>query len=292
MSRYPATAPIIEQTVDGLRSRLADARASGLTVGFVPTMGFLHAGHLSLIEEATADNDLVVVSIFVNPLQFNPGEDFEDYPRDLNRDLALCESAGVDIVFTPTQREMYPQPMATTVQVGALANVLCGASRPGHFDGVATVVAKLFAIAGRCNAYFGEKDFQQLTVVTRMVADLSLPIRVVGCPTVREPDGLAMSSRNTYLNTDERQQAPVLRRALEIGADLVESCCLHPKVVLAAMRAEISRSPLARIDYVAAVDPATLTEPEIINGEVRLLVAVRFSKARLIDNIGCQALSH
>ena len=283
----PANRPATEDTIRGLRSGLDEARAGGRRVGLVPTMGFLHDGHRSLIERARSENDLVVVSIFVNPLQFNPTEDFDDYPRDLRRDLAVCAEAGADIVFVPDQQEMYPEPVATTVHLGTLADVLCGAFRPGHFDGVATVVAKLFAIVGECSAYFGEKDFQQLTIVRRMAKDLSLPVRVVGCPTVREPDGLALSSRNAYLSSDERAQAPVLRRALEAGAALVESGETDGAVVEAEMAAVIGGASLARIDYVAAVCPGTLTRgQQPLRGDVRLMVAVRFGKARLIDNLG------
>ena len=251
-------------------------------------MGSLHAGHCSLIERARTDNDVVVVSIFVNPLQFNPGEDFDDYPRDLERDLELCAGSGADIVFAPDGHEMYPEPVATTVDPGTLARVLCGVSRTGHFEGVATVVAKLFAVVGECSAYFGEKDFQQLTIVRRIAADLSLPVRVVGCPTVREPDGLALSSRNAYLSEAERSQAPVLRRALVAGATLVQSGETSGAVVEAEMAVVIADAPLARIDYTAAVPASTLVADGPLQGEVRLLVAVRFGRARLIDNIGCR----
>ena len=278
-----------EATIRGMRSLLGAARAAGRTVGLVPTMGFLHDGHRSLIERARAENDTVVVSIFVNPLQFNPGEDFDDYPRDLARDLQVCAEAGADIAFVPDLQEMYPEPVATTVHVGTLADVLCGTSRAGHFDGVATVVAKLFSIMGQCSAYFGEKDFQQLTIVSRMAADLSLPVRVVGCPTVREPDGLALSSRNAYLSEAERSQAPVLRRALQSGAALVQSGETRPAAVEAEMSAVIATAPLARIDYAAAVSASTLTADGPLQGDIRLLVAVRFGKARLIDNIGCRS---
>ena len=282
-------APVREDTIRGLRVLLAGVRAAGRSVGLVPTMGFLHAGHCSLIERARAENDVVVVSIFVNPLQFNPGEDFDDYPRDLERDLRMCVEAGADVAFVPDPHEMYPEPVATTVRLGTLADVLCGASRAGHFDGVATVVAKLFAIVGECSAYFGEKDFQQLTIVRRMAADLSLPVRVVGCPTVREPDGLALSSRNAYLSRAERSQAPVLRRALEAGAALVQAGEASPAAIEAEMAAVIATAPLARIDYAAAVPASTLAADGPLQGDVRLLVAVRFGKARLIDNIGCRA---
>ena len=281
--------PEPETTIRGLRARLSGDRAAGRSVGLVPTMGFLHAGHCSLIERARAGCDVVVVSIFVNPLQFNPGEDFDDYPRDLDRDLEMCADAGADIVFAPDSSEMYPEPAATTVRLGTLADVLCGASRAGHFDGVATVVAKLFSIVGECSAYFGEKDFQQLTIVRRMAADLSLPVRVVGCPTVREPDGLALSSRNAYLSEAERSQAPVLRRALVAGAALVQAGETSGAVVEAEMAAVIATAPLAQIDYTAAVPASTLISDGPLRDEVRLLVAVRFGKARLIDNIGCRA---
>ena len=282
--------PELQATIRGLRARLAEARADGRSVGLVPTMGFLHAGHRSLIERARSENDVVVVSIFVNPLQFNPGEDFDDYPRDLDRDLAVCAEAGADIVFAPAQHEMYPEPVAATVRLGTLADVLCGAERAGHFDGVATVVAKLFSIMGECSAYFGEKDFQQFTIVSRMAKDLSLPVRVMGCPTVREPDGLALSSRNAYLSEAERAQAPVLRRALEAGAALVEAGETDGAAVEARMAAVIDSASLARIDYAAAVSSATLTRnQQPLQGDVRLLVAVRFGKARLIDNLGCRA---
>ena len=284
--------PVCETTIGGLRSRLAEARAGGHRVAFVPTMGFLHDGHRSLIEAARAGNDgndFVVVSIFVNPLQFNPGEDLDAYPRDLDRDLDVCAAAGADAVFAPTRSEMYPEPVVTTVRVGPLADVLCGASRRGHFDGVATVVAKLFSIVGECSAYFGEKDFQQLAIVTRMAEDLSLPVRVVGCATVRESDGLALSSRNAYLSGPERDQASVLHRALRSGAALVGAGETDPAIVRADMAAVLATAPLAETDYTAAVSPARLTAPERLHGDVRLLVAARFGRARLIDNLGCRA---
>ena len=280
--------PLVEDTISGLRAILVEARSAGRRIGLVPTMGFLHAGHRSLMARAAAENDLVVASIFVNPLQFNPGEDFEDYPRDLGRDLEVCRLGGAHVVFAPQPEEMYPLPVLTSVSVGPLAEVLCGAARPGHFDGVATVVAKLFSIVGECSAYFGEKDFQQLAVVSRMTADLSMPVRVVGCPTVRDPDGLAMSSRNAYLSEEERRQAPVLKRALDAGAALVESGETAADAVTAAMESVIATAPSAEIDYAAAVSAATLRPEARLSGEVRLLVAARFGKARLIDNVGCR----
>ncbi len=280
--------PQLIEEIGGLRARLRRDRARGARIGFVPTMGSLHAGHRSLIERARRDDDVVVVSVFVNPLQFGPGEDFEHYPRTLDRDLEACASAGADVVFAPAVAEMFPGPVATTVSVASLGEPLEGTARPGHMDGVATVVAKLFGIVGECSAYFGEKDFQQLAVVRRMVEDLSMDVQVVGCPIVREPDGLALSSRNAYLSPAERAQAPVLRRALEAGAALVAAGETDPAAVEAAMASMIAASPAAEIDYVAAVDPAALVADGPLSGEVRLVAAVRFGRARLIDNLGCR----
>ncbi|NIR36000.1 MAG: pantoate--beta-alanine ligase, partial [Actinobacteria bacterium] len=208
-------------TIDEIRAALERDRAAGRSVGFVPTMGYLHAGHLSLVEASVAGNDVTVVSIFVNPLQFAEGEDLDAYPRDLAADSAECRAAGVDYVFAPSVEEMYPTPVDTTVTVASVAAPLEGAHRPTHFAGVATVVAKLFSIVGPCRAYFGAKDWQQVAVVTTMAADLSMPVEVVACPIVREPDGLAMSSRNVYLTPEERAQAPVLRRALDTGLEVL-----------------------------------------------------------------------
>lgn len=280
--------PAVIDEIDGLRARLWRERVRGARVGFVPTMGSLHAGHRSLIERARRDDDVVVVSVFVNPLQFGPGEDFEQYPRDLDRDVETCAAAGADVVFAPSAAEMFPGPTATAVSVAGLCQPLEGAARPGHMEGVATVVAKLFGIVGECSAYFGEKDFQQLAVIGRMVSDLSFDVRVVGCPIVREPDGLALSSRNAYLSPAERAQAPVLHRALEAGAALVAAGETDPAAVEAAMASVIASCPLAEIDYAAAVDPATLTADGPLSGEVRLVAAVRFGRARLIDNIACR----
>ncbi len=271
-------------TIDQLRTTLDRARADGKTVGFVPTMGYLHDGHASLMRAARSATDLVVSSIFVNPLQFAANEDLSAYPRDLERDTEVAESAGVDLLFTPTVDEMYPfGPVLTTVSVGEISQRWEGASRPTHFAGVATVVAKLFSIVGESKAFFGEKDFQQLTVVRRMVADLSIPVEVVGCPIVREPDGLAMSSRNVYLDDEHRAAATVLRRSLDAGLDAA-GVSDDPVVVMQAMSAIIQAEPLAALDYVAAVDASTLAVPDRLVGECRLLVAARVGKPRLIDN--------
>lgn len=280
--------PRVIEGIGELRDRLRQDRARGARVGFVPTMGALHAGHRSLIERAHRDDDVVVVSVFVNPLQFGPGEDYEEYPRNLDRDVEACAAAGADVVFAPSAAEMFPAPAVTSVSVAGLCETLEGAARPGHMDGVATVVAKLFGIVGECSAYFGEKDFQQLAVIRRMAADLFIDVRVVGCPIVRAPDGLALSSRNAYLSPAERAQAPTLRRALEAGAALVAAGETDPAAVEAAMASVIAACPLAEIDYAAAVDPNTLAADGPLSGEVRLVAAARFGRARLIDNIACR----
>ncbi|HEX5366801.1 MAG TPA: pantoate--beta-alanine ligase [Acidimicrobiales bacterium] len=274
-------------TVAELRSVLDAERAGGATVGFVPTMGYLHDGHASLMRAARRADDVVVVSIFVNPLQFGPAEDLAAYPRDLGRDTALAAAVGVDLVFTPSVGEMYPrQPVLTTVSVAGLSAPLEGASRPHHFAGVATVVAKLLSIVGPCRAYFGAKDFQQAAVVRRMVADLSMPVEVVTCPTRREPDGLAMSSRNVYLTPAERAAAPVVHAALRAGAAAIGAGERDPTVVRDLMAGIIAAEPLAELDYAEVVDADSFTVPDPLVGDLRLLAAVRFGRARLIDNVG------
>jgi len=273
------------------RRRLGESRARGATVGLVPTMGALHAGHRSLIERSVAERDVTVVTVFVNPLQFGPGEDLASYPRDFERDAALCEEAGVDLVLHPSVEEMYPSgvPTLTTVSVAEISEPMEGASRPAHFAGVATVVAKLFNIAGPCHAYFGEKDWQQLAVVRRMAADLSFPVEVIGCPTVREPDGLALSSRNVYLTPEERAAAPVLHWALVAGAASIAAGERDPATVRELMRDLITAEPLAQLDYAEVVDASTLRPVDPLRGELRLLAATRFGRARLIDNEGATA---
>jgi pantoate--beta-alanine ligase len=273
-------------TIAELRERLDAARRAGRSVGFVPTMGFLHEGHASLMRAARGDCDVVVTSIFVNPLQFAPNEDLDAYPRDLTGDTALAEREGVDLLLVPSTREMYPSAVLTTVSVAEVSAPLEGRTRPTHFDGVATVVTKLFSIVGPCRAYFGEKDFQQLAVVRRLVADLSLPVEVVGCPTVRELDGLAMSSRNAYLSEAERAAAPVVHRALQAGVAAIVAGERDAASVRAVMAALIDGEPLAQLDYAEVVDADTLAVPEPLHGTLRLLAAVRFGGARLIDNVG------
>jgi pantoate--beta-alanine ligase len=270
---------------DALRSVCEEARRKDLSVGYVPTMGFLHEGHLSLARRAREECDFTVMSIFVNPLQFGPGEDLASYPRSLGRDSELAEGTGMDLLFTPDQAEMYPQgPPAVTVDPGPLGDRLEGASRPGHFRGVCTVVAKLFDLVGHCRAYFGEKDAQQLAVIRRMTADLDMSVELVGCPTVREPDGLAMSSRNTYLSPEERAAALCLSRALFVAQDMVRAGERDPTVLRDSMRARIEEESLAALDYVAVVDDRTFEDVDRIFGPSRALVAARFGTARLIDN--------
>lgn len=261
-------------------------RREGQRIGLVPTMGALHPGHLSLIRRAAADCDAVVVSVYVNPLQFAPSDDLEAYPRSLERDCEQAGDAGATIVFAPTGAQMWPEPPLTSVHVGGLTTILDGRSRPGHFDGVATIVAKLFGIAGPCRAYFGEKDFQQLAVVRRMTGELSIPVEVIGCPIVRDPAGLALSSRNAYLTSDERSVAPRLYWALLAGRRAIEDDHLvDPDSVVRAMAESLAGAPGFALDYAAVVDAADLSVPFRLSGEVRLLVAARLGRARLIDNL-------
>jgi len=262
------------------------ARSAGRTVGFVPTMGAFHDGHLSLMRRARDERDAVVVSIFVNPLQFGPGEDLSRYPRDEDRDLSMARELGVEVVFAPNVEEMYPAGHPeVTVDPGPLGERLEGARRPGHFRGVATVVAKLFDVVGPSTAYLGEKDAQQLAVVRRMVRDLSLPIEVVGCPTVREPDGLATSSRNAYLSPEQREAAGCLFLALSEAAEMARGGERDAATLVAAMAREIGATPEARIDYAAVVDEETFEEVGTITGPAQALVAARFGETRLIDNL-------
>jgi pantoate--beta-alanine ligase len=273
-------------TIGALRATLDEARAAGRTVGFVPTMGYLHEGHASLMRAARAETDVLVASVFVNPLQFGAGEDLDAYPRDLERDTALATEAGVDLLFVPPVEEMYPEPVLTTVSVAGVSAPLEGASRPTHFAGVATVVAKLFSIVGPCRAYFGAKDWQQIAVVRRMARDLSMPVEVVACPTLRERDGLAMSSRNAYLTPEERAAAPVVHTALRAGAAAIGAGERDPAAVRVLMAGIIEAEPLAGLDYAEVVDADSFAVPDPLTGNLRLLAAVRFGRARLIDNVG------
>jgi len=271
-------------TVADLREAMRGQRAHVKRIGFVPTMGFLHAGHEALIRVARDECDLIALSIFVNPAQFGPQEDFEKYPRDFNRDAELCARAGVDVIFHPEPREMYPRGTGTWVEVEGMTDIACGAFRPGHFRGVTTVVAKLFNIVRPDRAYFGEKDFQQLQVIKRMTRDLFMPLTVVGVPTVREADGLALSSRNTYLSPTERQTARIVPRVLNIARGMVEHGELHAEEILAAITRAVATQPLAQLQYAVIVDPETFASVRLLTAEARLLVAIFAGKTRLIDN--------
>lgn len=273
-------------TIAEMRQHISKAKRAGQRIGIVPTMGYLHEGHLSLVKAAREKCDLVVMSIFVNPLQFGPNEDFEQYPRNMERDRELASSAGVDLLFTPSVSEMYPQPILTNISVANVTKPLCGRSRPGHFDGVSTVVMKLFQIVQPDFAFFGQKDAQQVAVVTQMAYDLSVPVQVIPCPIVREADGLAMSSRNVYLSAEERTQALVLSRSLrEAEAWIREGA--SPAKVRTRIIDMISEMPLASIDYVEILSyPELAMLDSFKNGEAFIVaLAVRFGKTRLIDNL-------
>lgn len=280
------------RTREELREATDRARMDRRGVGFVPTMGYLHEGHRSLLARAREEQDLVVMSLFVNPLQFAPSEDLGAYPRDFERDSVMAGEEGVDVLFAPSGSEMYPggEP-SVTVDPGPLGDVLEGASRPAHFAGVCTVVAKLFSIVGPCTAYFGEKDAQQLAVIRRMVVDLDIPASIVGCPTVREPDGLALSSRNVYLSGEERVAARSLSAGLREAAGLVEAGERDANVVRAVMARRIGAEQLAQVEYVAVVDEETFSEVPVLERASRALVAARFGKARLIDTMLLPVLS-
>ena len=273
----------IVSTVEEVRAHLTDWKKEGYTIGFVPTMGYLHEGHASLMD-AAGENDKVVVSIFVNPIQFGPNEDLESYPRDLEHDAKVCEEHGVDLIFHPTPEEMYGEHFYTYVDMDVLTKELCGLSRPVHFRGVCTVVNKLFNIVTPDHAYFGEKDAQQLAIIKRMVKDLNMPLEIHGCPIIREEDGLAKSSRNTYLSEEERKAALVLSRSIFLGKEMVEKGERDAKKVVAAMTAEIEKEPLAKIDYVKVVDLETMQQVETIEHDILTAIAVYIGKTRLIDN--------
>lgn len=273
----------IVETVKEVREQVKEWKKQGLTVGFVPTMGYLHEGHKSLMDAARKDNDKVVVSIFVNPMQFGPTEDLATYPRDLDHDAALCESAGVDLIFHPEPEEMYEKDFCSFVDMTGLTEGLCGKTRPIHFRGVCTVVNKLFNIVTPDHAYFGQKDGQQLAVIKRMVRDLNMDIEIVGCPIVREEDGLAKSSRNTYLSSEERKAALILSKTVALGKELAKTEKDANKVV-EAMKKNIETEPLAKIDYVEAVDALSMAPVEKLEGTCMLAMAVYIGKTRLIDN--------
>lgn len=274
----------IVKTIDEVREQVKAWKAEGLRVGLVPTMGFLHEGHQSLIIKAVEENDRVVVSDFVNPTQFGPKEDLASYPRDIERDAKLCEEAGADLIFHPEPEEMYAPDYCTFVDMDGLTKGLCGKTRPTHFRGVCSVVAKLFNIVAPNSAYFGQKDAQQLAVIRRMVRDLNFDIRIVACPIIREEDGLAKSSRNTYLNAEERLAAVVLSRALNRGKALIESGEKSTAKVKDVIMEELCKESLARVDYVEVVDADSIEPIKELKGNILVAIAVYIGKTRLIDN--------
>jgi pantoate--beta-alanine ligase len=275
----------VTRDIPATRAAIRAAREAGRRIGLVPTMGALHRGHVSLLEAAHRNGLFTVVSIFVNPTQFGPQEDYASYPRDTAGDLQLCQQAGADLVFLPAAADMYAPDAATHVHVARLTDTLCGPLRPGHFDGVATVCAKLFNIVQPDRAYFGQKDAQQLAVLQRMVRDLDFPLEIVPCPTVREPDGLAMSSRNAYLSPEQRRQAGCLVQALRLAQERIAAGQRDPAALVAAMRQCITAAGPAQIEYISAVDPASLQPVPRISGPVLIALAVRIGPARLIDNL-------
>jgi len=274
----------IVKTIDEVRRQVKEWRAQGLTVGLVPTMGYLHEGHASLIDASHRDNDRTVVSDFVNPMQFGPSEDLESYPRDIERDAQLVEAHSGDIIFNPEPEEMYHKGFSSFVDMTVLTEELCGLSRPVHFRGVCTVVSKLFNIVQPDRAYFGKKDAQQLAVIRHMADDLNMDIEIIGCPIVREVDGLAKSSRNTYLSEAERKAALVLSQAIALGSDMVRNGEKGCPVIISAMKKHIEAEPLARIDYVKIVDCDTMQQISTLDRPALCAIAVYIGKTRLIDN--------
>ena len=272
-------------TIKEVRNLVKEWKKNGESVGFVPTMGYLHEGHGSLITKARENNDKVVVSIFVNPLQFGPSEDLESYPRDLEKDSKFCESLGADLIFHPEPEEMYHDGFSSYVDMSVLTEELCGLSRPVHFRGVCTVVSKLFNIVQPDNAYFGEKDAQQLAIIKHMVQDLNMDVNVVGCPIVREEDGLAKSSRNTYLSPEERKAALILSKTIELGKKLIADGEKDADVLVAKMKANVETEPMAKIDYVKAVNGLTMQQQKEIKAPMLIAMAVYIGKTRLIDNM-------
>ena len=275
---------IIVKTIKEVREKVKEWRDTGLSVGLVPTMGYLHEGHASLIKTSSSANDRTVVSVFVNPIQFGPGEDLESYPRDIEHDSEIAQAVGADLIFNPEPEEMYLDNFSTFVDMTGLTEELCGLSRPGHFRGVCTVVTKLFNIVKPDRAYFGKKDAQQLAVIRHMVQDLNVDIEVVGCPIVREEDGLAKSSRNTYLSPEERKAAVVLSKSINAGKEMVKSGEKDAGIILAKMQEIIDAEPLAKIDYIKMVDADTIKQTKTIEAPAICAMAVYIGKTRLIDN--------
>ena len=279
----------IVTTIKEVREQVKEWRRAGYSIGFVPTMGYLHEGHASLMQRAKKECDKVVASIFVNPMQFGANEDLDSYPRDLQADAGLCDSIGVDLIFHPEVEEMYADGFCSFVDMNGLTKELCGKSRPIHFRGVCTVVSKLFHIVTPDKAFFGQKDAQQLAVIRRMVKDLNMDIEIVGCPIIREEDGLAKSSRNTYLNAEERKAALILSKTIRLGEQMVRDGVTDAKELLTAMRENICGEPMAKIDYVEAVSMDTIEKVDTIEGNVLVAMAVYIGKTRLIDNFIIEA---
>ena len=274
----------VSQTISSVRENVWEARKQGKTIGLVPTMGALHAGHISLVQEAKQKCDYVVVSIFVNPTQFGPSEDFEKYPRPIEDDLQKCENAGVDLVFNPSAKEMYPEKVITWVNVEKITDHLCGLSRPGHFRGVTTVCAKLFNIVTPDFAFFGQKDVQQAVVIRRMVADLNMPLEIVVCPIIREKNGLAMSSRNKYLSERDREDASYIYKSLQKCKEMVNSGCRNTETIINEMRSILEQKESIKIEYISIVDEKTLENIDCVRGKSIAAVSVRIGSTRLIDN--------
>jgi pantoate--beta-alanine ligase len=275
----------IAKTIESVRNLVKAARSQGKKIGLVPTMGALHIGHISLIEAAVKRCEFVVVSIFVNPTQFGPGEDFEKYPRPLDADLEICKKAGIDVVFAPAQEQMYGAENLTWINVEKLTEQLCGQSRPVHFRGVTTVCAKLFNIVEPDIAFFGQKDGQQAIVIKRMVADLNMPLEIAICPTIREPDGLAVSSRNKYLTKQQKKDATLIYKSLQKCRQMIDARVTDSETIIAEMRKILSQAPSIKIEYISIVDAETLQTTDLIARQVLAAVAVRIGSARLIDNI-------
>ena len=275
----------VAETIESVRTLVKAARSKGKKIGFVPTMGALHIGHISLIETAVKTCDFVVVSIFINPTQFGPGEDFEKYPRPLKDDMEICKKAGIDVVFAPEQNQMYPRKNLTWVNVEKLTEPLCGRFRPGHFQGVTTVCIKLFNIIDADVTFFGQKDAQQAIVIERMVADLNIALEIVVCPTIRQSDGLALSSRNQYLTEQQRKDATYIYKSLQKCQEMTETGVTEVETVIAEMRKILSHVPSIKIEYISIVDAETLQGLETIAGKILTAVAVKIGQAKLIDNI-------
>jgi len=274
----------LENSIKEVRKVIKEWKKKGLTVGFVPTMGYLHEGHESLIKKAVEENDRVIVSIFVNPIQFGPKEDLESYPRNLERDTELCLNAGADLIFNPDKEEMYFSDFCTIINMNGLTENLCGKSRPIHFAGVCTVVSKLFNIVAPDRAYFGQKDAQQLAVIKRMVRDLSIDVEIVGCPIIREEDGLAKSSRNTYLSKEERIAATVLNKSLKLAKEALEKGEKSSNNIINSIKRTIDIEKLAKVDYIQVVDALSMEDIQEINSSILVAIAIYIGKTRLIDN--------